>query len=95
MQMKYLEAKNNLMEGREEKQCMPMDLAVREAQFKGSLLDRITWLEKRLHTVTTYSCFSFSLSFEPVPIHHNVHIEQGSNKILVNAGQIYARDDRR
>ncbi|XP_034673341.1 uncharacterized protein LOC117904699 isoform X1 [Vitis riparia] len=50
--MKYLEGKQNLMEEKGEKQCIPMDLAVREAQFKGSLLDRITWLEQRLHKLS-------------------------------------------
>lgn len=55
--MKYLEGKQNLMEEKGEKQCIPMDLAVREAQFKGSLLDRITWLEQRLHKVIHASIF--------------------------------------
>ncbi|XP_007039501.2 PREDICTED: uncharacterized protein LOC18606045 [Theobroma cacao] len=45
--MKYLEGKRSLQKGME-KECMPLDLAMREAYFKGSLLDRVTSLEHRL-----------------------------------------------
>lgn len=45
--MKYLEGKQSLQKGME-KECMPLDLAMREAYFKGSLLDRVTSLEHRL-----------------------------------------------
>ncbi|KAK6947428.1 hypothetical protein RJ641_000901 [Dillenia turbinata] len=76
--MKYLEGKQKLSNwvidgsaGRVGKQCVPLDVAVREVQTKGSLLDRITLLEERLiqlcleiessstsqsHTSTTRSC---------------------------------------
>ncbi|KAK8498292.1 hypothetical protein V6N13_122610 [Hibiscus sabdariffa] len=45
--MKYLEGKISLQKGME-KACLPLDLAMREAYFKGSLLDRVTSLEHRL-----------------------------------------------
>ncbi|XVF51979.1 hypothetical protein PTKIN_Ptkin04bG0227900 [Pterospermum kingtungense] len=45
--MKYLEGKRSLQKGME-KECMPLDLAMKEAYFKGSLLDRVTSLEHRL-----------------------------------------------
>lgn len=61
--MKYLERKHKFqrMGGnnsstsssglREIRQCMPMDLALKEASFKGSLLDRVASLEHRLSQV--------------------------------------------
>jgi hypothetical protein len=56
--MKYLERKqslaiwgsNGLAQGLE-RQCVPLDLAAKEAVFKGSLLDRVTSLEHRLFQV--------------------------------------------
>lgn len=48
--MKYFEGKRSLQKGME-KECMPLDLAMREAYFKGSLLDRVTSLEHRLFQV--------------------------------------------
>ncbi|KAM5573386.1 hypothetical protein ABKV19_013093 [Rosa sericea] len=58
--MKYLERKQNLAKlesnngsstaGGElkKKQCMPVDLALKETYFKGSLMDRVAALENRL-----------------------------------------------
>ncbi|KAK9927950.1 hypothetical protein M0R45_025109 [Rubus argutus] len=59
--MKYLERKQTLakLEGnngsssagevlKKKKQCMPMDLALKETYFKGSLMDRVAALENRL-----------------------------------------------
>ncbi|KAK5812978.1 hypothetical protein PVK06_028424 [Gossypium arboreum] len=45
--MKYLEGKISLQKGME-KARLPLDLAMREAYFKGSLLDRVTSLEHRV-----------------------------------------------
>ena len=61
--MKCLEGKQNLIEERDKKQCITMDLAMKEAQFKGSLLDRISWLEQRLHKVIHTPIFFFSSFF--------------------------------
>lgn len=61
--MKYLERKQNLakLEGnngssagevlKKKKQCMPIDLALKETYFKGSLMDRVAALENRLFQV--------------------------------------------
>ncbi|XP_050264238.1 uncharacterized protein LOC126708489 [Quercus robur] len=53
--MKYLERKQNLQTWDRnslalglERQCVPVDLAVKEADSKGSLLDRVAALEHRL-----------------------------------------------
>ncbi|EEF42424.1 conserved hypothetical protein [Ricinus communis] len=51
--MKYLEGKQNLSKCSSnirgiERQSVPLDLAVREAYFKGSLMDRVAFLERRL-----------------------------------------------
>ncbi|XP_015896862.4 uncharacterized protein LOC107430533 [Ziziphus jujuba] len=53
--MKYLERKQNFQKwcGRNssaevERNCMPMDLALKEACYKGSLLDRVASIEQRL-----------------------------------------------
>uniref|UniRef100_A0A5B7C0I3 Uncharacterized protein n=1 Tax=Davidia involucrata TaxID=16924 RepID=A0A5B7C0I3_DAVIN len=53
--MKYIEGKQNISRwsshnsvGRMERQCIPLDLALREAHSKGSLLDRVASLEDRL-----------------------------------------------
>lgn len=35
------------------KECMPLDLALKEAQSKGSILERITSLEQRLIQVNS------------------------------------------
>lgn len=48
--MKYLEGKISLQRGME-KARLPLDLAMREAYFKGSLLDRVTSLEHRVFQV--------------------------------------------
>ncbi|MBA0611344.1 hypothetical protein Godav_012039 [Gossypium davidsonii] len=45
--MKHLEGKLSLQKGME-KARLPLDLAMREAYFKGSLLDRVTSLEHRV-----------------------------------------------
>ncbi|XP_039029999.1 uncharacterized protein LOC120164320 [Hibiscus syriacus] len=45
--MKYLEGKISLQKEME-KACLPLDLAMREAYFKGSLSDRVKSLEHRL-----------------------------------------------
>jgi hypothetical protein len=52
--MKYLERKqscSNSLGQALERQCVPMDLAAKEADFKGSLLDRVASLEHRLFQV--------------------------------------------
>jgi hypothetical protein len=62
--MKYLERKqslavwssSSLAQGLE-RQCVPLDLAAKEADFKGSLLDRVASLEHRLFQVYIYIFF--------------------------------------
>ncbi|KAJ4847811.1 hypothetical protein Tsubulata_011758 [Turnera subulata] len=64
--MKYLEGKkstpkwgsNLLSEGGALRQYMPLNLAVREAYFKGSLVDRVASLERRLFQL----CFEIESS---------------------------------
>ncbi|KAI4314471.1 hypothetical protein L6164_027377 [Bauhinia variegata] len=47
--MKYLERKQKWgSNASAERQCLPLDLAVKDACFKGSLLDRVASLEHRL-----------------------------------------------
>ncbi|XP_021595192.1 uncharacterized protein LOC110602072 [Manihot esculenta] len=50
--LKYLEGKQRLpkcsMRGTERQPAVPLDLAVREAYFKGSLMERVAFLERRL-----------------------------------------------
>jgi hypothetical protein len=68
--MKYLEGKRHLPKWRGNcsvggagRQSMPMDLAVKEACLKGSLMDRVACLEHRLFQVkcssTTIQVFFF------------------------------------
>lgn len=66
--MKYLERKQNLAKlesnngsssaGGElkKKQCMPVDMALKETHFKGSLMDRVAALENRLFQVLFLNC---------------------------------------
>lgn len=42
---------------------MPMDLALKEACFKGSLLDRVASLEERLSQVKNLTYLNFFLIF--------------------------------
>jgi hypothetical protein len=58
IKMKYLEGKRHLPKWRGKcsvggagRQSMPMDLAVKEAYLKGSLMDRVACLEHRLFQV--------------------------------------------
>ncbi|XP_050234454.1 uncharacterized protein LOC126682745 [Mercurialis annua] len=48
--MKSLEGKQNLLKWNSstQRQSVPVDVAVREAYFKGSLIDRVAFLERRL-----------------------------------------------
>ena len=63
--MKYLERKQNLqtwdrnsLAQGQERQCVPVDLTVKEADSKGSLLDRVAALEHRLFQVNLLSSIS-------------------------------------
>ncbi|XVF13619.1 hypothetical protein REPUB_Repub08aG0223100 [Reevesia pubescens] len=91
--MKYLEGKRILHKGRE-KECMPLDLAMREAYFKGSLLDRVTSLEHRLFqlclelessstsstSTSTSGCASSSLGSRGQPISRSLPTSTNSNQ---------------
>lgn len=68
--MKYLERKQTFQRwvGKNsstgvERHCMPMDLALKEACFKGSLLDRVASLEERLSQVKNLTYLNFFLIF--------------------------------
>ncbi|KAG8637998.1 hypothetical protein MANES_15G181340v8 [Manihot esculenta] len=56
--LKYLEGKQRLpkcsMRGTERQPAVPLDLAVREAYFKGSLMERVAFLERRLFQVNIH-----------------------------------------
>ncbi|KAE8672189.1 Mitochondrial substrate carrier family protein isoform 1 [Hibiscus syriacus] len=74
--MQYLEGKISLQKGME-KACLPLDLAMREAYFKVSLLDRVTSLENRLFqlcldmesssTLSTYASSIQGSRVQPIP----------------------------
>ncbi|XWS62145.1 hypothetical protein CRYUN_Cryun07bG0185800 [Craigia yunnanensis] len=91
--MKYLEGKRSLQKGME-KECKPLDLAMREAYFKGSLLDRVTSLEHRLFqlclelessstsstSTSTSGCASSSLGSKGQPISRSLPTFTNSNQ---------------
>ncbi|XP_022737773.1 uncharacterized protein LOC111290638 [Durio zibethinus] len=89
--MKYLEGKRSLQKGME-KERMPLDLAMREAYFKGSLLDRVTSLEHRLFqlclelessstSTSTSGCATSSVgSRSGQPISHSLPTFTSSNQ---------------
>ncbi|GAV87968.1 hypothetical protein CFOL_v3_31392 [Cephalotus follicularis] len=57
--MKYLERKQEMARWGSREDCMPMplDLALRDAYFKGSFLDRVASLEHRLFQVTNITMY--------------------------------------
>ena len=76
-QMKYLERKQNLqtwdrnsLAQGQERQCVPVDLAVKEADSKGSLLDRVAALEHRLFQVNLLSSISLKSRYSQCILTH-------------------------
>jgi hypothetical protein len=78
--MKYLERKqscSNSLGQALERQCVPMDLAAKEADFKGSLLDRVASLEHRLFQVFFVELFGIRIKNKFAFMHqfHSTYIK--------------------
>ncbi|XVE57449.1 hypothetical protein DITRI_Ditri04bG0091600 [Diplodiscus trichospermus] len=98
--MMYLEGKRSMQKGME-KECIPLDVAIREAYFKGSLLDRVTYLERRLFqlclelessstsstSTSTSGCASTSLGSRGQPISRSL-------PTFTNSKQAYKQESR-